>query len=150
MAAVVVDSSCLIALKRINRLELIPAVFPGVIAPAAVLQEFGESPEWLPVHSVSDQALLAALLTQLDPGESEVLALALERGSSTVLLDEKKARRLAHQLGLRTVGTVGLLLLAKRAGHIPLIRPVMDALVGADFRISEALYTEAVRLAGEE
>lgn len=66
-----------------------------------------------------------------------------------VILDDKKARRIAQQMGLRVIGTIGVLLRAKQQGLLAEIRPFIDVLQQADFRISDSLYEEALRLAGE-
>ncbi len=149
MSLIIADTSCLIALERIGRLALLHAVFPEVAAPAAVAEEFGRALPWLRVRDVADRRLVRSLRTQLDKGEAEVLALALEHEGCVVLMDEKKGRRVARRLGVDVIGTVGLLLRAKRSGVVPAVRPFMDALATADFRISEALYREALRRAGE-
>jgi predicted nucleic acid-binding protein len=66
-----------------------------------------------------------------------------------MLLDDKKARRIASQLDIKIIGTLGILLLAKKSGIIPLIKPLMSDLTSAGFRISETLYEEALKLSGE-
>jgi len=115
----VIDSTCFIALEHIGRLELIPRLFQKVHAPPAVVDEIGRSPDWLLVQGVSNQSLLKALRTQLDEGESAVIALAAELENPVVVLDDKKARCVARQMGLSVVGTVGLLLRAKREHMVP-------------------------------
>ena len=149
MPLVITDTSSLTILQRIDRLDLLPAVFPDVVAPSAVIEEFGWHPDWLILRQVRDRARVQALRPQLDLGEAEALILALEHPGSAVLVDEKKARKIAQQLGLLTIGTAGLLLRAKREHLIPAVKPLMDALVAADFRIGEALYREVLRRAGE-
>ncbi len=62
----------------------------------------------------------------------------------------KKARRVARQMGLKVIGTVGVILRAKQKGVIAAIRPVLIALGERGFRMAPALYGEALRLAGEE
>jgi predicted nucleic acid-binding protein len=131
-------------------LYLLPQVFPVVYAPPAVQSELRRSLEWLIIKPVQNMALVAALEMQLDAGEAEVIALAMELENAVVILDDKKARRIAKELGLRVIGTVGMLLRAKGKGIIDEVEAVLDALEGADFRLSEALRREALRLAGED
>ncbi|WP_250124222.1 DUF3368 domain-containing protein [Chroococcidiopsis sp. CCMEE 29] len=57
-------------------------------------------------------------------------------------MDDRKARQLAQQLSLKVIGTVGMLLRAKRFGVIPEIKPLLAALNQVNFRISEALNPE--------
>jgi hypothetical protein len=87
----------------------------------------------------------------LDDGEAEAITLACPIKAPTVLLDEKDARRVARGLGLDTLGTVGLLLWAKRFGLITSLTGELEQLTGPGrFRLSAALISEALRLAGEE
>ncbi|WP_228021622.1 DUF3368 domain-containing protein [Vasconcelosia minhoensis] len=87
--------------------------------------------------------------TQVGAGESEAIALALEIKNIPVLLDDKKARRIAKQLGLQVTGTVGMLLKAKKQGIVSAIEPILDALENVDFRVSSELRTLALELANE-
>lgn len=148
MKAVVCDSSCLIALERIGHLDLLPALFNPIQAPPAVREELGSSPEWLRVEVPSDRALVTALGMLMGPGESEAVALASERGLP-IILDDRQARAVARKLDLQILGTVAVLVRAKKQGLIQTIRPLLDALAGHEFRLSEALRQEALRLAGE-
>ena len=85
----------------------------------------------------------------LDRGEAEAIALALELGADELLIDERLGRREALRLRLSITGLLGVLLVAKRRGLVAMIRPVMDALMTqAGFRLSEQLYTVLVA-AGE-
>lgn len=145
---VVCDSSCLIALERIGHLDLLPALFHPVQAPPAVHQEFGGSPEWLRVEAPADRALVTALGMLMGPGEAEAVALAAER-ELPIVLDDRQARAVARKLDLQILGTVAVLVRAKRRGLIPAIGPLLDALTANEFRLSEALRQEALRLAGE-
>lgn len=86
----------------------------------------------------------------MDEGEAEAIALATELDADAVLLDERWARRVAAEVGVSVIGTVGLLLRAKRAGHVDAIRSLLDSLEAAKFRISRPLRTEALKLAREE
>lgn len=148
-ARAVIDSTCFIALERIERLELIPRLFEQVYAPREVVDEIGSAPAWLMVQGVKNQSLHKALRTQLDVGESAVIALAAELENPTVILDEKKARRIARQMGLRVVGTVGLLLRAKREHMVPEVKSLLESLDRGGFRLSKELRREALRLAQE-
>ena len=148
-ARAVIDSTCFIALEHIDRLALIPRLFQKVHAPPAVVDEIAHAPDWLLVQGVSNQSLLKALRTQLDEGESAVIALAAELEDPVVVLDDKKARRVARQMGLRVVGTVGLLLRAKREHMVPEVKSLLESLARGGFRLSKELHREALRLAGE-
>lgn len=141
------NSACLIALERIGRSELLSKCFDTVTIPPGVLTELGRKIDWLVVRSVQNKAVITSLKTQIADGESEAIALAMELGDVFIVLDDKKARRIAKQLGLKVIGTAGLVLRAKTKGLVPEIKPILDALQEADFRISNTLYQEALRLA---
>jgi predicted nucleic acid-binding protein len=146
--AAVVDSACLIGLERIGRLDLLPALLEPIFAPPAVNREFGSTAAWVRVERPVDVGMVAALRLLVDPGESEAIALAYEKGVR-IILDDRKAREVAQRLGVAVTGTVGLLLKAKQEGVIPEVRPLLDALDANQFRIGAALRAEALRLAGE-
>jgi predicted nucleic acid-binding protein len=139
--AVITDSTCLIGLERIERLDLLPKLFSLVLIPPAVETEVNLKRNWLKVEVPRNQVLVTALKNQLDPGESEAITLAL---------DDLSARKVGLQFNLKVIGTVGLLLRAKRQGILPRIKPLLEALNESNFRISEALVQKALRLSGEE
>jgi len=148
--AVITDSTCLIGLERIQRLEILPKVFSPILIPPAVATEVNLKRDWLRVQSPHNQSLVIALKTQLDPGESEAIALAVEYPETLIILDDLSAREMGLQLNLKVIGTVGLLLRAKRQGVISEVKPLLKALNEANFRISKALVEKALHLAGEE
>lgn len=145
----VTNSTCLIGLERIERLDILPQVFSTITIPTAVAAEVGIEADWLIVRTVQNLAVVATLKTQVDSGEAEAIATAMELGDVFVILDDRKARLLALQLSLKVIGTVGMLLRAKRFGVIAEIKPLLTALNQVDFRISQALIQKAVQIAGE-
>ncbi len=145
----VTNSTRLIAPERIGHLELLPQLFATMFAPPAVHEEFGSPVEWLTVTAPKNAALLAALRTQIDDGEAQAITVAMELGDVLVILDDKKARRIARPMGLKVIGTVGVLLSAKRQGIIGTVRPVLAALRDAGFHMTPTLFEEALRIAGE-
>lgn len=147
--SIVSNSAGLIALERIEHLDLLPQVYPTVWIPQAVKDEIGFTTDWMQIKLVKNQALVRTLRTQIGAGESAAIALALEMEEVPILLDDKKARRIAEHLNLKVTGTVGLLLKAKRQGVIPEIRPILEALEDVDFRISKQLRNRALELANE-
>jgi predicted nucleic acid-binding protein len=146
----VTNSTCLIGLERIGRLDLLPKVFDTVFAPPTVAAEVRSPLTWLTVQPVENSAFVAALKTQMDEGEAEAIALAVELDNVILILDDKKARRVAQQIGLKVIGTVGMLLRAKNQGVITEIKPLLTELVQVEFRITYAIIQEALRLSGED
>jgi predicted nucleic acid-binding protein len=92
-----------------------------------------------------DQDRVQELRDKLDAGEAEAIVLAVERQAELLLVDERRGRRTAEALGLRTTGLLGVLAEAKRAGLIELAKPVLDELIqNARFWIGPDLYREVL------
>ena len=145
----VTNSTCLIALERIEKLDLLPRLFATVLAPPAVQDELGCALEWLQVRTPVDAGAVAALRTQLHSGEAEAIALAMELGNVSLILDDRKARRIAAQLEQDVVGTLGVLIAAKARGPLESVGAAIESLDQAGFRMGPELRTEALQLAGE-
>ena len=102
------------------------------------------------MQSVSNRTVVEDFLRELDIGESEAIALALEIGADQILLDERKAREFAATKGLNLTGVLGILVAAKSRGLIPKVRPLIIVLRSrADFWLSEALCNRALQAADE-
>lgn len=159
---VVADAGPLIYLSEAGFLHVLHDLYGGVHVPREVYNEVvvngqGEagaaevaSASWMPVtNRPATSFLRRGLSTELDPGEAAAIALAVEEGANLVLIDERKGRTVAKRLGLRVRGTLGVLVEAKRCGHLGLVGPVLDRIVAAGFRISDAVKGEILRSAGE-
>lgn len=146
------NSSPLIVLDRIGRLDLLQQVFGTIFVPPAVIAEI--SPRlalsgWIIARSLARPLSPRILAASLGDGESEAINLAMEINADRVILDDRAARRLAQRLGVPIIGTLGVLLAAKRRGILPSIRPHLDALIHDGFRIAPALYERVLADAGE-
>ena len=150
---VVSNSSPLIALARIHRLDLVHAILQSVLIPPAVAREIPPSipdlPDWLGLRALTRPPPLTSR-GRLGDGEWEAIALAIEIGAGAILVDDRPARVLAQQSRLNVIGTLGLLLEAKRAGAIKTLQPELDKLVETSFFLSRQLYDELLRMAGEQ
>jgi len=144
----VTDSTCLIGLERIGHLDILPALFEPVLIPPEVHKEFGISLPWLTIKVPTDEDLVTALKMLVDEGEAEAIALTTEQKCLTVL-DDRQARFVARHLVTSIIGTVGILLRAKRIGIIPSVSTVLGELEANSFYISYSLREEALCLAGE-
>jgi predicted nucleic acid-binding protein len=156
---VVSDTSPLIALAAVGQLDLLRQLYVEVLIPEAVYREattVRDAPgaveisaaNWIHVQPVRDRTLTEALAVELDAGEAE--AIAVERGADLLLMDERRGRQAAVRLGQQVVGVLGVLIEAKHRGHLPSVRPVLEALAtGAGFRVSDALYSRILEVAGE-
>ena len=149
---VVSNASPLIAFERIGRLDLPEQLFGTILIPPAVVTEVGPTVAgltWLTQRPLVGQVSARITDARLGGGETEAIALAIELNANWVLLDDEPARRLARELGVPTIGTVGLLMAAKRREVIPSVRPILDALIAVDFRISRDLFAGTLDEAGE-
>ena len=99
---------------------------------------------------IQNDLAVGVLSNELDKGEAEAIVLAMENEISDILIDEHKGRRLARLNGLQPIGTLGVLIQAKKAGYIAELKPCLDKLVENKIRISNALYKRALMLASEE
>lgn len=154
MATVVVaDASVLIALARLDQLSLLEKVFGEVAIPPAVSREVAPSlprlPGWVQTRTLRRALDARVVEAWLDPGETEAISLALETRADRVILDDLPARQLAKDLGLAVVGTAGVLFAAKQRGFIAAVRPPLDALRAAGFRLRQDVYEEILKAAGE-
>jgi predicted nucleic acid-binding protein len=133
-------------------LALLQPLFGRVVVPPAVAAEIAPSvptPPWMGTCRLTQPVAPLVLRAHLGAGEREALSLALEIGSPRLLVDERAARRLAEALGVPVVGTLGILLAAKRRGHIPAIRPLIDSLRDHGFWIAPRVVEQALLAAGE-
>ena len=148
--AVVVDTSCLIALASLDLLELLEHFYGIVTIPHAVRDEFGaELPSWVAAEPAGNAALVGALSESLGNGEAEAIALAAENPRSLLILDDLRARRIARSLGIAITGTLGVLIRARREGRIPSLRRTVEELEASGFRLSEELRAAALKMARE-
>ena len=75
--------------------------------------------------------------------------MALEHKDSLIIIDDFKARKVAQQFLLKIIGTLGIILEAKRKNIIPKVSPILNKIKETNFRISEQLESEIWRLADE-
>lgn len=152
MTPVVADASPLIALQQIGRLELLEALFGAIAIPTGVAEEITPSVTlrpWMTVLGLAQPVAPVVLGAHLGRGESEALSLAIETRAPRLLVDERAARRIAEALGVPVIGTLGVLLAAKRRGKVDAIRPLMEALQQQGFWIARALVDRVIAAAGE-
>ena len=156
---IVCDTGPLIALSLVDHLHLLQRLYPRVVVPRAVLDEVRAGGS----ESLGSEAILTAdwfeistdsspdplLAAELGSGEAAAIAIAYAIGAP-LLLDDRKARRIAMgAYKLRVLGSAGLLVTAKRAGLVPKVRPLLDAMVARGYYLSQRLVDEATTAAGE-
>jgi predicted nucleic acid-binding protein len=159
--AVVSNSGPLITLAAIGKLALLEALFKEIAIPQAVYDKVvahgsGEpgsaetaAATWIRIVQVRDELAVNLLQESLGAGESEAIVLAQELDAKYVLIDDALARRKAGHIGLRVTGTLGILLMAREAGLILAVKPILDGLRQTDFRMSDRVYQDILGKAGE-
>ncbi len=151
---IVSNTSPLLNLAIIDQLSLLSHQFGEVLIPPTVLKELrleenlpgapaiqqAKELGWLRVKEVNNSPLLPLLRRELDEGESEAIALAIQVKAERVLLDERDARKVAKSLGLQVTGVIGILLRAKQEGQLISLQEWIDQLrQKAGFRIDQKL-----------
>src|SRR6266545_3242625 len=130
---VVSNTSPVLNLAIIDQLVLLREQFGEIWVPPAVLKELRPEEDlpgasamreareagWLRIEEVQDQPAVQLLRRDLDQGEAEVIALALQVKAEWTLLDERDARRVAKSLGLKVTGVLGILLRAQQESKLP-------------------------------
>ncbi len=157
---VVSDTSPILSLALIGRLELLRDLYATVLIPDAVQSEIiatgqGGAREvaqaaWIVTRPAEHDVVLKLLLREVDRGEAEAIGLALQSKADILLVDERKARHLAAYLELGVAGLLDVLQEAKRRQLITSVKPVLDELIArARFRLSHKLYQRTLFTAGE-
>ncbi|MEM1167651.1 MAG: DUF3368 domain-containing protein [Cyanobacteria bacterium P01_H01_bin.35] len=156
---VIINSSPLIALFKSQQSDLLPLLFTDILIPEGVWNEViaegkndvpsQELPtvNWAQKKEINIIPEIAAW--DLGTGESEVLSLALNTPNFAVIIDDRAARRCARTFGIVTIGTGGILILAKQRGIIPLVSPRIQALLDAGLWLSDNLISLLKQKAGE-
>ena len=123
---VVSDTTPLISLLKINRIDLLEKLFGDVLIPQAVFDELTVNERFRleadeirqkkfivvkPVNNPESASILKRA-AGLDQGESEAIVLSDELKADLLLMDEAKGRNVSAQMGLRIMGTIGILMAA--------------------------------------
>lgn len=152
---VVSDTSPITALIQVGQETLLAALFGQVLIPPAVnaelLRYHTTLPDFLEVRVVRNHQAVDAFSRDLDLGEAEAIVLAEECQAQYLLIDEKRGRSVAQSRGLAVIGLIGVILLAKKAGHLSSVDRLLDELQSkAGFFVSDVLRQIALKAAGEQ
>jgi predicted nucleic acid-binding protein len=153
---VVSDTSPLLNLALIERLDLLKTQFSSITIPTQVWEELtdGEAAlnalrdlreeEFLTIVEVAESDLFIEIRRELDRGETAAICYAIQQEADLLLVDEKEGRRVARRHDLEVTGVLGILMKAANARNIEL-KEELDALREAGFWISEDLYSRVLR-----
>ena len=157
---IIADSSPLISFAILNKLDILDQIFDDIYIPAAVYSEITQQDKPYSqklkifaqnrIKNIDNQLAVQLLQSELDIGESEAIVLAKENNIPNILIDEYKGRKAARVCGLFPIGTIGVLLQAKKKNLITAIRPELNKLVTNQRRIAKKLYDKALELAEEK
>jgi len=161
---IIFNSSPVINLTKIRRIDLIKNLYGKIYIPHAVYEElitdasdkkyiedikgFIEE-KIIEVKEVKNTSLVKALKKDLDTGESEAIALALEMEGYLIVIDENEARKIAEIYGLNKTGFIGMLVKAKKEGYIPSVMECLDLAIDEGFWIHQKLYKEILEILKE-
>jgi len=145
---VIADSSCLIGLSKINKLDVLRQLFGRILIPPAVFHEVVilgagrpgaeavKNAIWIETHEVKNQLAVRAFRLTLGVGESEAIVLAAEYEADFIILDDWNARQVALALSLPVIGTIAVLTKATEKGLIEDLQATLAELREAGFRFS--------------
>jgi predicted nucleic acid-binding protein len=150
----------LILLTKAGHLDLLRLGCAEVIVPEAVIREIeSKGPQDATVKAVGHASWLSIVPTsqvpepvrscKLDRGETAVLALAYGDPNAEVVFDDLAARRCSARLGIACLGSIGIVLVAKRLGSIPAARPVIEQLRGSGLYVDDDFVAETLKRLGE-
>ena len=155
MLKVVSNSSPLIHLAKIKKLDLLKEIFGKIFIPKAVydecvVEDFKEAneikkSEWIIVKKIKNEDLKKALSIYLDDGEAEAITLAIEEKADLILLDDYDAREIARKYGLHITGVIGILLKAKYMKKIRKVKPYLEKLRETGFWINDDLFLKILK-----
>lgn len=159
MLRVVSNTTPIISLLKLDRLELLQKLYNQINIPKAVFDEIeaGKNKayykdlskiEWININPIQDTNALKYFL-DLDDGEAEAIILATEIKADLIIIDEKLGRFHAKHADLKITGTIGVLIKAKKEGHLKEIKPLLDELTEKKVWISENLKQDILKRVNE-
>lgn len=157
---VVANSTPLILLGGIERLDLLRSMYGEVSIPTAVFEEvacrddaagkvLAGRPDWIRVEVAPTPDDLSLLRSRLHAGEVEAIMLARTMDADLVIIDDNAAKKTAKFLGLTVTGTLGVLVKAKRRGLLDKVSPLVDGLLAQGMYVSDEVVELVKRAAGE-
>lgn len=156
---IVSNSSVLISLSVIKKFNLLRSIFGKIYIPEGVYKEvviegkgkYGSTEtkkaltEWIEVKKINNPTNVK-LMNDLGMGEAEAITLALELATDFLLIDEIRARRKAMSLGIKVIGTLGVLKIAQKQGLITNLKKFVDILRKEQFRFDDKIYQEILKI----
>jgi uncharacterized protein len=156
---VVSDTSSVSNLLQVGLIDVLHVLYGEITITPAVRRELFAVPEqerqieqidWIRVQAPQNQKLVFELLEELELGESESIALAVEENARYLIIDESKGRAIADSYGVKIVGILGVLIQAKQKGVISSAKEYIEKLIEIGFRLDKKLVGQVLKKLGEE
>ncbi len=159
MRKIISNTTPIISLLKVDKLNLLKELYEEVVVPTAVFLEVEDGKNkpyyqdltqisWIRIQEIENPDSRSYFL-ELDDGEAEVLILAKEQNADLVIIDEIMGRRYAKQLGYNLTGTIGILLKSKENGLIDSIKEILSELTKKGTWLNPKLVSKAIKLANE-
>ncbi len=159
MRKIISNTTPIITLLKISKLELLQQIYGHIIIPKAVYDEIEQGKEksfytdltkfsWITIKAIKGKKS-TEYLRDLDKGEAEVIILANELNADLVIIDEKLGREFAEYFNLKITGTIGIILKAKELGLIQEVKPLINKMLENGIWLNKKLVESILQLAGE-
>jgi len=159
MRKIVSNTTPIITLLTISKLELLQQIYGKIIIPKGVYEEIEQGKdkvfytdlsklEWITIKSIKDREPIK-YLRDLDKGEAEVIVLANELKADLVIIDERLGREFAEYFNLKVTGTFGVLLKAKELGFVEKIKPLINQMIDSGIWLNKKLIDKILNIANE-
>lgn len=160
MRNVIVNSTPMIILSKIGRLDILRKMYGSVIVPQAVYEEINAKSDsvcrciremdWIYIRNILSIENKKMYKARLHDGEVEVMILAQEIGGDVLtVIDDNAARKTAKYLGIKVTGTLGVLMKAKSLGYIESVGEHISSMRKAGFYIGAELERAVLNKVGE-
>ena len=160
MLKVISNTTPILSLLKIDKLNLLKELYGKIIIPEAVFREIENGKEkpyykdltkidWIEIQKIKNKSS-RAYFTDLDEGEAEVLILANEQNADLIIMDEIIGRRYVKHLGINLTGTIGVLLKAKNRGLIGSVKNLLTELTEKGTWLNPGLISKILMLADEK
>lgn len=156
---IISDTSALSCLIQVGKLDVLHLIFNEIIIPTTVFTEISkvdvfrieiEAATWIKIRETRSSEIYEQLLERLDAGEADAISLSVELSADFLIIDERKGRKIATELGINVVGFAGVLVLAKKEGHVERVKPILDQAINEfNFSMSDRVYKQILKSAKE-
>ena len=161
MLKVIVNSTPIISLCLIGKLHFLKDLYGIIMIPEAVFKEISVKPDsvakneldksldWIEICSIKNEMAKILYKSQLHDGEVEVMILGKETSADLLIIDDKNAKKHAKYLGFNVTGTLGVLIKAKKSGHIQSVKSLIENLISENIYIDSKIIEYCLKEVGE-